>query len=86
MTVTTVSVKGQVVIPKSVREALGLRPGTRLLVDTQGDKIVLTPAPKGVGNRLFGKYRGAGLLGDLMEAHRREIAGKRRRREHAPRP
>lgn len=86
MAMTTVSVKGQVVIPKNVREALGLRPGTRLVVDTEGDKIVLTPAPKGAGNRLFGKYRGVDLLADLTEEHKREIARERQTREHAPRP
>ena len=40
---TTVSTKGQVVIPKAVRERHGLRPGARLHVEDHGDSIVLRP-------------------------------------------
>jgi AbrB family looped-hinge helix DNA binding protein len=38
---TRISSKGQVVIPKRVREALGLKPGDPLLVGVQGDMIVI---------------------------------------------
>ena len=86
MPMTRVSVKGQVVIPKTVRETLGLRPGARLVVDTEGDRIVLTPVPKQIGNRLFGRYQGVDLLADLKDEHTRERARERRIREHAPRP
>lgn len=41
---TTVSSKGQVVIPKEVRDRHGLEPGTRLLVEERGDVIVLRRA------------------------------------------
>lgn len=40
---TVVSSKGQVVIPKEVRERLGLLPGTRLRVRVEGKRIVLEP-------------------------------------------
>jgi len=39
--VTTVSVKGQVVIPQSLREQLGLKPKTKLLVYGEGDTVIM---------------------------------------------
>lgn len=39
--VTTVSERGQVVIPQSVRERLGLKPKTKLLVYGEGDTVIL---------------------------------------------
>lgn len=38
------SSKGQVVIPKEIREALGIKPGSVLKVYVEGRKIVLEPA------------------------------------------
>jgi AbrB family looped-hinge helix DNA binding protein len=38
---TTVSTKGQVVIPKEIRERLGWEPGTSLEVEDRGDRVVL---------------------------------------------
>jgi AbrB family looped-hinge helix DNA binding protein len=41
MSVTTVSSKGQVVLPKPVRDALRIRPGTRLGVEVEGTRVIL---------------------------------------------
>ncbi len=41
---TKVSSKGQVVIPKEVRDKLGIKPGTILNVSVEGKRIVLEPA------------------------------------------
>ena len=40
---TTVSTKGQVVVPTSIRRKLGLQPGDLLEARVQGQHIVLTP-------------------------------------------
>lgn len=40
---TKISTKGQVVLPRLVREKLGLRPGDALDVRMDGDAIVLRP-------------------------------------------
>lgn len=44
---TTVSSKGQVVIPKEIRDRHGLEPGTRLEVEDRGDVIVLRRTGEG---------------------------------------
>lgn len=46
--VTSVSSKGQVVIPSDIREKLGISSGTNLLVLTDGSNLLLKPisAPK----------------------------------------
>jgi len=36
-----VSAKGQVIIPKIIRDKLGIKPGEILLVDEEGGKIVM---------------------------------------------
>ena len=41
--VTSVSSKGQVVLPKNVRDALSLHAGSKLIVVTDGEKFHLSP-------------------------------------------
>jgi len=43
MSAVTISTKFQVVIPKKVREQLGLTPGLRIQVVVHGDRIELIP-------------------------------------------
>jgi AbrB family looped-hinge helix DNA binding protein len=56
----TVSSKGQIAIPKQVREALNLSEGSRLTLEIRGQEIILS---KGAAWR---KLQGAG--GDFMKA------------------
>ena len=46
--ITSVSSKGQVVIPGPIRAALGIKPGTKLAVITDGENVLLKliEAPK----------------------------------------
>ena len=37
--------RGQTTIPTSIRKKLGIQEGTRLMVDTEGDKVVFTKIP-----------------------------------------
>jgi len=43
METTTLTSKGQLVIPKLIRDALHLKSGTGLAVSTDGQRIVLEP-------------------------------------------
>lgn len=73
MAVTSLSVKGQIVIPKAPREALGLRPGDKFIVLVEGDKIVLKPIKGNIAERLYGRYKGLDLLADIEEEHQSEF-------------
>ena len=71
---TCATVKGQVVIPVSVRRKLAIKEGTRIQieVDEKARKIILTPITREYIRSLHGKYRGKGLLKALMEEKKRE--------------
>ena len=56
---TIVSEKGQITIPKAVRERLGLVPGTVLDIDTAEGRLVGT---KSEPLDVFTKWRGRGVL------------------------
>lgn len=43
MEVTTISSKGQVVIPSDIRQEMGLSSGSKLMVLTDGDNLLLKP-------------------------------------------
>jgi len=41
--VTSVSTRGQVVIPNDIREHMNLKPGTKMIIIQEGDNILLKP-------------------------------------------
>ena len=47
MSITTITSKGQVTIPKDIRDALGLGQGDKVLFSVETDHVVLTPLPRG---------------------------------------
>jgi AbrB family looped-hinge helix DNA binding protein len=70
----TVSSKGQITIPKRVRDALNLSQGTKLNLEVRGHRIVLSKDP--AWKRLAGAGAGLGLLeayiADKQEDRERE--------------
>jgi len=56
---TKVSSKGQVVIPKEIRERLGILPGEKIIVITRGEEIVLKKARRLRLEELSEKIAGA---------------------------
>ena len=66
--------KGQLVIPKPIRDALHLRAGDRLDVEVVGQKIVLSPSvEEDLIWSLYGKFADIDMLSELEEEHRREV-------------
>jgi AbrB family looped-hinge helix DNA binding protein len=41
MTIATISSEGQIAIPKAIRERLNLKAGTEVMIDVQGEALVL---------------------------------------------
>ena len=72
----TVSSKGQIAIPKEVREALDLTKGSRLTLEIRGREIVLS---KGAAWKTL---QGAG--GDLMRAFAAVREQEREREDSRP--
>lgn len=46
MAEATLSSKNQIVIPREAREALGLKPGDKILVVVRGDTVLVLEKPK----------------------------------------
>jgi len=72
------SADGYIVLPKTIRDALGIGPGTVLKIDCQEQKIVLEPVSPSVIDRLYGKFAGEPLLTDLEAEHRHELLRENR--------
>ena len=74
-----VSSRGQVALPKAVRDQLGLKEGACLSVRVEGEEVILRKAPVGSWREWEGRFKGAALLGDLAHSRRKELARDRTR-------
>ena len=62
--------KGQVVIPKGLRERAGLHPGTEVEFELDGEHVVVSPRIRQA--RLGGRFRRSGMADRLLEDRARE--------------
>ena len=71
---TTATTKGQVVIPSSIRRKLGIKSGTRIQIelDERNGRIILKPITREYVHSVRGRYKGKGLLKELMAEKERE--------------
>ncbi|NCO33912.1 MAG: AbrB/MazE/SpoVT family DNA-binding domain-containing protein [Armatimonadetes bacterium] len=71
---TTATVKGQIVIPSSLRRKFGIKEGTRIQIaaDEKNQRIILTPITREYVHSLRGTYKGKGLVKALMAEKQRE--------------
>ena len=59
-----VGAKGQVVIPKELRDELGIQPGDEVSFWRHGDHVAVRPASR--RQPLRGRFRGSSLVADLV--------------------
>jgi AbrB family looped-hinge helix DNA binding protein len=75
----TVAERGQITLPKQVRDALGLTKGTRLKVELDGGRIVLRKDVDDALSRLRGRFKlaeGFKSTDDAMRALRGRAPGE----------
>lgn len=65
MAEVTVSSKNQIVIPREVREKLGVKPGDKLVLVAQGDRVIVMQKPKSYRSAIRGMARGVYPAGYL---------------------
>lgn len=69
-----VSEKGQVLIPKAIREKYGVKPGGKVRLVEKPDGIVIRPAPEDPIETACGFLEGDfSLTEDLIAEHREEL-------------
>lgn len=86
---TTVSTKGQVILPKAIRQALHWEAGTRLVVENTPDGVLLKPAPVFAETRpeeVFGRLARDGAPKSLAEMEAGVLAEAQRRHAGASAP
>ncbi|MFH1351724.1 MAG: AbrB/MazE/SpoVT family DNA-binding domain-containing protein [Pseudomonadota bacterium] len=74
MPLVQISPKGQILIPKKIRERYSVKPGGMALIVETPDGIVIKPAPDDPIEAACGFLEGTfSLTEDLVEEHRREL-------------
>jgi AbrB family looped-hinge helix DNA binding protein len=68
-----VSSRGQIALPKAVRDQLDLTDGVSMLVTVEGDQIILRKVPDGSWRNWDSRLKGSDLLADLAADRRREL-------------
>lgn len=75
MSVVQVSPKGQILIPKRIRERYRVQPGGHVYILEEQDGILIKPAPEDPIETAWGFLEGDfSLTDDLLEEHRKEQA------------
>jgi AbrB family looped-hinge helix DNA binding protein len=77
MPIVVTSAKGQVVIPKKERDRVGIRAGTRVVVEAVDDHIEIRPLPEKPAESFCGLFKGGPSLTRALLKER----GKESRRE-----
>ncbi len=78
MAIVNVSSKGQVLIPKKIRERYGIKPKHKVQLLEQPDGIIIKTVPDDPIEAVCGFIKGDfSLTSDLMEEHKKELQNER---------
>ena len=81
MSITQISQKGQILVPKHLRRKLGLKPGGKVHLAEEDGRLVLTPVPPDPIQAATGFLKGNfSLNNDLHREHRNEARRERKAR------
>jgi AbrB family looped-hinge helix DNA binding protein len=81
MPTVVTSAKGQVVIPKKERDKVGIKPGTRVVVEAVDDHIEIRPLPENPVEHFYGFFKGGpSLTKALLEERRKERKREEKKR------
>ena len=69
---TYATVKGQIVIPATLRRKYGIKNGTKIIVTDHGDSIGLKPVTEQYFRNLQGSLKGKGGLKALVDERRKD--------------
>ncbi len=73
MPIVKTSPKGQVVIPVEIRRKFGIKPGTKIYVSEEEDRVILRPLSNNPIESLCGIFKGGpSLTKALMELRKEE--------------
>lgn len=67
-----VGAKGQVVIPKEIRDQVGLQPGAEVDFERDGEAVRILPAGAAATRGLRGRYASTGMAAELLTDRERE--------------
>ncbi len=71
---TYATIKGQIVIPASLRRKYGIKNGTKIIILDNGELIVLKPITDQYLQKLQGSLKGKGGMQVLLEERRKDEA------------
>jgi AbrB family looped-hinge helix DNA binding protein len=70
---TAVTVKGQVVIPATIRHRLGIKKGSRFHVEERNGEIILRPLNRDYFKKMSGILKGGGLVKALKDSRAEDL-------------
>ncbi len=70
--ISTVTTKGQLVIPSRLRRKYGIRKGTRVVFVEEDHRLILQPLTRGFIDSLCGWLKGSKALDYLLEERKKD--------------